>query len=106
MNQLVISGTRRHGISGTRSSSFREPDYRSTHGSGSRIHAANLSNLESFGFFLTEHAVPRCCEQSRQRGYRSAFGGIEIRSHAGEAIAHSHPADAIVTAHLPQGRSV
>jgi hypothetical protein len=51
----VISGTQTVVISGTRSSWFQEPESALSTCAGNEICAPNLSNIESFGFLLTEH---------------------------------------------------
>jgi len=50
----VISGTQTVVISGTRSSWFQEPESALSLCAGNEIDAPNLSNIESFGFLLTE----------------------------------------------------
>jgi chromosome partitioning protein len=52
----VISGTQTLVISGTRSSWYREPESALSLCAGNEIGAPNLSNIESFGFLLTDHA--------------------------------------------------
>jgi chromosome partitioning protein len=52
----VISGTQTLVISGTRSSWFQEPESALSICADNEIGAPNLSNIESFGFLLTDHA--------------------------------------------------
>jgi hypothetical protein len=75
VNQLVISGTQGHGISGTRFSSFQEPKRWSSCRSESRIRASNLSNPESFGFFLTAGLLQESCRGAKFRELVPRFAG-------------------------------
>jgi hypothetical protein len=52
----VISGTQTLVISGTRPSWFQEPEPALSLCAGNEIGAPNLSNIESFGFLLTDYA--------------------------------------------------
>lgn len=90
MNQLVISGTRRHGISGTHSSSLQEPEHCLSRGSESRIRASNLSNPESFGFFLTERLVPEDCGR-RWRCALPIVRDLTLEQWQAVAAAHLRP---------------
>jgi hypothetical protein len=55
VNHLVLSGTATHVLSGTRSSSYRGPKPKVTFWRSNSFRARNFTNLESFGFFLTDH---------------------------------------------------
>ena len=56
VNHLVLSGTATLVPSGTRSSCYRGPKSSETFWRSTSFRARNFSNLESFGFFLTERA--------------------------------------------------
>ena len=55
MNHLVLSGTTTHVLSGTRSSCYRGPKSGVRSWRKTFFSARNFTNLESFGFFLTDH---------------------------------------------------
>lgn len=54
MMQHGLSGTARHGRSGTRSSDYQEPKWSLNPQESSRSSALNIANKESFGFLLTQ----------------------------------------------------
>ena len=56
MNHLVLSGTTTHVLSGTRSSCYRGPKSGLRFWRSTSFRARNFTNLESFGFFLTDRA--------------------------------------------------
>lgn len=104
MNQLVISGTQGNGISGTSFSSFQEPERCSSYGTESLIRAANLSNPESFGFFLTAGLLhessceggPSTCDGRR------AFKIVEISPNPRVTV--SRPTTSVAVAHTWHAR--
>jgi hypothetical protein len=55
VNHLVLSGTATHLLSGTGSSCYRGPKSGVRFWRSTSFRARNFTNLESFGFFLTDH---------------------------------------------------
>jgi hypothetical protein len=55
VNHLVLSGTSTHVLSGTRSSCYRGPKSGLRFWRSTSFRVRNFTNLESFGFFLTDH---------------------------------------------------
>jgi hypothetical protein len=65
VNHLVLSGTATHVLSGTGSSCYRGPKLVLRCWCSTAFRARNFTNLESFGFFLTDH--PFCAVEDKRQ---------------------------------------
>ena len=76
MNHLVLSGTATHVPSGTRSSCYRGPESVEESSHSITCRARNFSNLESFGFFLTDRAFFAVEDKWPSIARRVSIGGL------------------------------
>ena len=84
MNCLVLSGTAPIVLSGTESSCYRGPKSAETPSISKASEARNFSNLESFGFLLTEPAkTPLSAREISRTGaaFREPGAGFAYRVH-------------------------
>ena len=82
VNHIVLSGTATHVPSGTRSSCYRGPESSETSWRSIACRARNFSNLESFGFFLTDRAFFPA-EDNQRSAARNAMTGALLNRSAG-----------------------
>ena len=86
MNHLVLSGTATHVPSRTRFSCYRGPESDETSCYSTACPIRNFSNLESFGFFLTDLAFSEVGNHQRPVARNDMIGALSRRT-AGEQTA-------------------
>jgi hypothetical protein len=91
MNWVDLSLTLEHGLSLTADTAYRKPKSLLTHCSVCEIKSLNYANLESFGFFLTQHHARHIVDK-----FHIAVG----RLHSSEQCGDRH----LPQAQLPSGQ--
>jgi hypothetical protein len=88
VNHLVLSGTTTHVLSGTGSSCYRGPKSGLRFWRSTSFRARNFTNLESFGFFLTDGAF-FTAEDNRQSFAPSVITAALLNRNAGGKTTHT-----------------
>ena len=88
MNHHVLSGTATHVLSGTGYSCYRGPKPKVTFWRSNSFRARNFTNLESFGFFLTDRAL-FTAEDNRQSFALSVMTAVFLNRNTSGKTTHT-----------------